>query len=115
MKQRFVTPENKKWWTLGAVSVGLFVLGWYRLDPAHVPSPMEGPKPAFILATIFLLFAIADLRMLARGGVAGPQRLVRHLWRMCMGLFAASGSFFLGRSSTEPLRSSGKRILGCDS
>src|ERR1700751_1026706 len=26
MKQRFVTPENKKWWTLGAVSVGLFMI-----------------------------------------------------------------------------------------
>jgi EmrB/QacA subfamily drug resistance transporter len=26
MRQRFVTPENKKWWTLGAVSVGLFVI-----------------------------------------------------------------------------------------
>ena len=24
--QRFVTPENKKWWTLGAVSVGLFMI-----------------------------------------------------------------------------------------
>src|SRR5947208_12384884 len=24
--QRFVTPENKKWWTLGTVSVGLFVI-----------------------------------------------------------------------------------------
>jgi EmrB/QacA subfamily drug resistance transporter len=24
--KRFVTPENKKWWTLGAVSVGLFVI-----------------------------------------------------------------------------------------
>src|SRR3954468_5847630 len=26
MKQRLVTPENKKWWTLGAVSVGLFMI-----------------------------------------------------------------------------------------
>ncbi|HEX4527472.1 MAG TPA: MFS transporter, partial [Gaiellaceae bacterium] len=26
MRQRFVTPENKKWWTLGAVSVGLFMI-----------------------------------------------------------------------------------------
>ena len=26
MLQRFVTPENKKWWTLAAVSVGLFVI-----------------------------------------------------------------------------------------
>ena len=26
MRQRFVTPENKKWWTLAAVSVGLFMI-----------------------------------------------------------------------------------------
>jgi EmrB/QacA subfamily drug resistance transporter len=26
MKQRLVTPENKKWWTLAAVSVGLFMI-----------------------------------------------------------------------------------------
>jgi EmrB/QacA subfamily drug resistance transporter len=26
MIQRLVTPENKKWWTLGAVSVGLFMI-----------------------------------------------------------------------------------------
>src|SRR5438034_6352346 len=26
MKQRFITAENKKWWTLAAVSVGLFMI-----------------------------------------------------------------------------------------
>src|ERR671926_1497147 len=26
MKQRLVTPENRKWWTLAAVSVGLFMI-----------------------------------------------------------------------------------------
>ena len=26
MRQRLVTPENKQWWTLGAVSVGLFMI-----------------------------------------------------------------------------------------
>src|SRR5205809_7549665 len=26
MRQRLVTPENKKWWTLAAVSVGLFMI-----------------------------------------------------------------------------------------
>src|SRR5436190_196490 len=26
MKQRLVTPENKKWWTLAAVSIGLFMI-----------------------------------------------------------------------------------------
>jgi uncharacterized membrane protein len=91
------------------VAAGLFALGWYKLRPGYVAKPMEGATACFIFAAIFLLFATADLRVLLRGGVAGAQRLVRHLWRMCFGLFAASGSFFLGRSSTEPLRSSGLR------
>ena len=26
MRERLVTPENKQWWTLGAVSVGLFMI-----------------------------------------------------------------------------------------
>src|SRR5689334_17696600 len=26
MKARVITPENRKWWTLGAVSFGLFML-----------------------------------------------------------------------------------------
>src|ERR1700759_4041025 len=26
MRARFVTPENKKWWTLAAVAVGLFMI-----------------------------------------------------------------------------------------
>ena len=26
MRARLITPENKKWWTLGAVAVGLFMI-----------------------------------------------------------------------------------------
>jgi len=37
--------------------------------------------------------------MLLRGGVFGVQRITRHLWRMCFGLFIATGSFFLGQGS----------------
>ena len=46
-----------------------------------------------------LLAAAGDVRMLVRGGVFGAQRIVRHLWRMCFGLFIATGSFFLGQGS----------------
>ena len=46
-----------------------------------------------------LLAAAGDVRMLLRGGVFGAQRIVRHLWRMCFGLFIATGSFFLGQGS----------------
>ncbi|HKV77360.1 MAG TPA: hypothetical protein VJP02_04435 [Candidatus Sulfotelmatobacter sp.] len=56
----------------------------------------------FFLATITLLAAAGDVRMLARRGLSGAPRLARHLWRMCFGLFIASGSFFLGQQQVFP-------------
>ena len=47
----------------------------------------------FFLATVALLAAIGDIRMMSAGGIRGSRRLARHLWRMCFGLFIASGSF----------------------
>jgi len=57
----------------------------------------------FFLGFVVLLAAAGDLRMLMRGGVFGRQRILRHLWRMCFGLFIATGSFFLGPAN-RPLR-----------
>lgn len=57
----------------------------------------------FFLATITLLAAAGDVRMLARGGISGSARLARHLWRMCFGLFIAAGSFFLGKQEFFPV------------
>jgi hypothetical protein len=56
----------------------------------------------FFLATITLLAAAGDVRVLARRGVSGSARLARHLWRMCFGLFIATGSFFLGKQEFFP-------------
>jgi len=47
----------------------------------------------FFLATVILLAAIGDFRMIRAGGLQGTRRLARHLWRMCFGLFIATGSF----------------------
>jgi uncharacterized membrane protein len=47
----------------------------------------------FFLGTVVLLAAIGDARMIWAGGIQGTRRLARHLWRMCFGLFIASGSF----------------------
>jgi len=46
----------------------------------------------FILAGLAALMAGSDLSVILRGGLAGGQRLARHLWRMCMGLLVALGS-----------------------
>jgi hypothetical protein len=57
----------------------------------------------FFMGSICLLAAAGDVRMLLRGGVLGARRIARHLWRMCFGLFIASGSFFMGPNN-RPLR-----------
>ena len=60
----------------------------------------------FFMATVNLFAAIGDVRMIRAGGIRGTRRLARHLWRMCFGLFIASGSFFLGQMKfiPEPIR-----------
>jgi len=57
----------------------------------------------FFVGSVVLLAAAGDVRMLVRGGVSGRQRVVRHLWRMCFGLFIATGSFFIGQHKYSPL------------
>jgi len=56
----------------------------------------------FFLGSIALLAAAGDIRMLVRGGISGKQRIARHLWRMCFGLFIATGSLFLGQQQVFP-------------
>jgi hypothetical protein len=60
----------------------------------------------FFLGTVYLLAAVGDIRMIRAGGITGPRRLARHLWRMCFALFIATGSFFLGQMKfiPEPVR-----------
>lgn len=58
---------------------------------------------SFFLGTVMLLAGAGDLRMLLSGGITGSRRIARHLWRMCFGLFIASGSFFFGPNN-RPLR-----------
>jgi hypothetical protein len=58
---------------------------------------------SFFMASVCLLAAAGDIRMLLRGGLLGVARISRHLWRMCFGLFIAAGSFFMGPNN-RPLR-----------
>jgi hypothetical protein len=57
---------------------------------------------SFFFGAVLLLAAAGDIRMLARGGISGRPRITRHLWRMCYGLFIATGSFFLGQQQVFP-------------
>ena len=48
----------------------------------------------FFIATVMILAAIGDVRIMRFGVPRGGPRLARHLWRMCFALFIAAGSFF---------------------
>jgi len=58
-----------------------------------VPFPM-----LFFLATVMILAAAGDVRIMRFGMPRGGPRLARHLWRMCFALFIAAGSFFSVRA-----------------
>lgn len=55
-----------------------------------------------VFGTLALLALIGDIRLFVRGGILGTQRLFRHLWRMCFGLFIAAASVFLARQQLFP-------------
>lgn len=56
----------------------------------------------FAFASVALLAAALDARVLLVGELHGAHRLARHLWRMCFALFLATASFFLGQAKVFP-------------
>lgn len=55
-----------------------------------------------IFGTLVVFAGWRDLRVARAGGVAGPDRLARHLWRLCAALAIAAFSFFLGQQDEFP-------------
>ena len=89
-------------WVILLVPFTLGILTYLRgVQMIQAGAPEGGFRigMGFFMGSMMLLAGVGDLRMLLRGGVFGLQRIVRHLWRMCLGLFIASGSFFLGQGS----------------
>lgn len=85
------------------------------LSPGGVPFRTIGVM-SFILATVLLLAAAGDVRVMRSGLPKGGPRLARHLWRMCFALFIAAGSFFsirerVARILPEPLTTGAMRAL----
>lgn len=78
---------------LGAASVGALM----TTVPGLLTEGDRGAPPSMIILAVFAgiaaLAAIADVWTLRRGGISGAARISRHLWRMCLALFVAIGSF----------------------
>lgn len=84
-----------------------------RMGAASPSGTVDGSPPqAFLLFTIAGAFAAAgELNVLVRGQLSNVSRIARHLWRMCMSLFIASGSFFLGQQQVFPQALQGSALL----
>lgn len=81
---------------------------WGGLTGATTPA---GPGPVFALGGICLLAGLLDLNVVLREKLTAVQRLSRHLWRMCLAFFIATGSFFLGQQDVLPAAMRGSPLL----
>lgn len=100
--------------TIVATAVGLLGLGMQAL--ASKTGLVKGYAAAdyFFLGGVAALATFLDATMLLRRGLAGRQRIARHLWRMCFALFIAGGSLFEGpgaKAFPEFIRESGALSL----
>ena len=81
--------------------------GWLTLTWMASQTPegtLDGsPKQAFFIFSLVSTIALlSDLKVMIRRGISGSARVARHVWRMCFGMFVASGSFFLGQAQVFP-------------
>ena len=100
---------------LGAIASGVQAFNGPRLCPGGVTCRTVSVM-SFVVATVLILAAVGDVRILRFGAPRGGQRLARHLWRMCFALFIAAGSFLSVRERVaiflpEPLTTGPMRAL----
>jgi hypothetical protein len=93
---------------IGAFVVGLalailMAMGAYALatGATKAPNPIF-PYVLYGFTGVMTMAAITDLSVTLRRGLVGAQRIARHLWRMCWGLFIAVGSFAAQGSAILP-------------
>ena len=82
-----------------AIVVGLLAFGAGR-DALARGRPEA--IPMFIFGGMALVGAAGDVRMMRAGGLQGPRRIIRHLWRMCFAMWVAAASFFWGPAGRVP-------------
>lgn len=89
---------------------------WSGIALAQSPTPpTEPPSPAalVIMGSVCILAGLFDLKYIVKGRLSPRQRIARHVWRICVAFFIATGSFFLGQMDVlpAPLRESMPLLL----
>ena len=79
---------------------------WWAIQAGTSPTgtlDATPPQAFYVFILIGAFASIGDVRLIVRGRISGAPRLSRHLWRMCVALLIASGSFFLGQQRVMPV------------
>jgi hypothetical protein len=112
-------PDRIGRFEIGAAlaAFGIAIAGYsFGLDAANNANGLKDGYPPmlfYIFASAALLGAVLDVRMIKRGGFKGAARTTRHLTRMCLAMYMATGSFFLGQAKLFPaaVRESGVLLI----
>jgi hypothetical protein len=91
---------------------GMSALSFYRERGKEGKEKLERRegRPPLVFAGIILLAAGGGVRMLLHGGVSCGKRIARHLWRIALSFFIATGSFFRGQQKVFPAEWRGAAI-----
>ena len=107
LMQRFVTPENKKWWTLGAVSVGLFMI---MLDNTVVNVALPAMQSSLHLQLSELEWVVAGYALTFAAFMLTGGKLADFLGRRL--IFMVGLAIFTGASLACGLAPNGGFLIG---
>lgn len=94
---------RRKAGTIGRAEVAAFLFAVLLAAAVVLLGKTGGDANAYYgLGGVIALAAALDLKVIVNRGIAGGPRIARHLWRMCLALFVAVGSFFLGQQRQMP-------------
>lgn len=87
------------------IAIGIAGIAFGLEASARAQQRLHGYPAMFyyIFGGIALLGATLDARMIAQGGFSGSQRTARHLSRMCLAMYMATMSFFIGQARLLPM------------
>ena len=69
------------------------------------------PQAFYVFLVVGSISAICDLKVILQQGISGAARIARHLWRMCVALTIAAGSFLLGQQQVLPAELRGSALV----
>src|SRR3979409_1095291 len=107
MLVRFVTPENKKWWTLGAVSVGLFMI---MLDNTVVNVALPSMRSSLHMTLSELEWVVAGYALTFAAFMLIGGKLADFLGRRL--IFAIGLAVFTAASLACGLAPNGNFLIG---